>query len=496
MNKPSSLLILLVGSLVALVDAPAGAQGRGGGFGLAERPVVEQFDRDDDGRLDRAERAEARAWLESQPVRGFGRGRGGRGGFGGGRGFAAASPGRALSPDDVQQYPDESLYDLTTLRTIFLQFENDDWENELAAFNNTDVEVPATAIVDGQSYPEVGVHFRGASSFMFVPAGSKRSLNLAFDFVDDDQRLLDYRTLNLLNATSDPTFVRAMLYTHIAQQYLPTPKMNYVRVVINGESWGVYLNAQQFNRDFLRDWFGDTDGARWRIPGSPGGRGGLEYLGEDAEAYKGIYSIRTRDDEESWAALIELCRVLNETPAEGLEAALAPLLDIDGVLQFLALDVALANSDGYWTRASDYNLYRAPNGQFHVVPHDINEGLGIGAIPGGRGRGGRGGGAPSGGISALDPLVALDDTTKPLRSKLLAVPALRERYMAYVREIADLWLDWNTLEPLVRQYQALIADDVGLDTRKLYTTEAFTEDVDDALKRFADQRRAFLLGAP
>ena len=31
-----------------------------------------------------------------------------------------------------------------TLRTLFLQFENADWEQELAAFNNTDVEVPAT----------------------------------------------------------------------------------------------------------------------------------------------------------------------------------------------------------------------------------------------------------------------------------------------------------------------------------------------------------------
>ena len=45
----------------------------------------------------------------------------------------------------------------------------------------------------------------------------------------------------------------------------------------------------------------------------------------------------------------------------------------------------------------------------------------------GRGRGGRG---MFGGASAeLDPLVGLDDTTKPLRSKLLAVPALRERYL-------------------------------------------------------------------
>ena len=37
--------------------------------------------------------------------------------------------------------------------------------------------------------------------------------------------------------------------------------------------------------------------------------------------------------------------------------------------------MALANSDGYWARASDYNLYLDERGRFHVIPHDVNEGL-------------------------------------------------------------------------------------------------------------------------
>jgi hypothetical protein len=39
--------------------------------------------------------------------------------------------------------------------------------------------------------------------------------------------------------------------------------------------------------------------------------------------------------------------------------------------------------------------------------------------------------------------------SKPLRSKLLAVPALRAKYLALVRDIADRWLDWNRIGPLV-----------------------------------------------
>ena len=318
----------------------------------------------------------------------------------------------------MQVFGDEPLYDPDVLRTIFLEFENADWEDELAAFYNTDVEVPAVATVDGRTYPDVGVHFRGASSFMMVPEGSKRSFNLSFDFVNDGQRLLGYRTLNLLNVNSDPTFVRAVFYSHAARQYLPAPKMNYVRVVVNGENWGVYVSAEQFNTDFTRDWFGATAGARWQVPGSPNGRGGMEYLGDDADAYRGIFDIRSRDREASWADLIDMFRVLNQTPADQLERDLGPLLDLDGVLRFLALEVAFVNSDGYWTRASDYSIYQDERGQFHVVPHDVNEAMAEGGILGfGRGRRGGGGAAGQGSGASLDPLVGLADTSKPLRSE-------------------------------------------------------------------------------
>ena len=126
---------------------------------------------------------------------------------------------------------------------------------------------------------------------------------MTFDFVDEKQQLGGYRTLNLLNANGDPTFVRPVLYSEIARQYIPAPKANYVRVVINGESWGVYVNAQQFNKDFTRDYFKSTKGARWKVPGRPGGRGGMEYLGDDASAYKRRYEIKTKDDPKAWAAL-------------------------------------------------------------------------------------------------------------------------------------------------------------------------------------------------
>ena len=500
--------------------------------------LVARFDQNGDKRLDTAERKAARAFLAQEAAEG--RGRRGPGGFRGPRGEGVSpTPGPKVSPGDVKAYPDVPLYDTGVVRTLFLEFENAEWEKELADFNNTDVEVPAKLTVDGKTYSDVGVHFRGMSSFGMVGEGQKRSLNLSLDFVHDKQALGGYRTLNLLNAHEDPSFLRPVLYSHIAREFVPAPKANFVKVVINGESWGVYINEQQYNKDFIQDWFGTSKGARWKAPGSPRGRASLAYLGDDPAAYKTIYEIKTKEDPEAWAALIRLCKTLNETPPDQLVAALSPLLDIDGALRFLALENVLINNDGYWVRTSDYALYRDTQGKFHVIPHDTNEtfakpgGPGGPGFGGGRGRPGgpgfpggpggpgergdrpgeRGPGGPGGpggfggprvdGVK-LDPLVAANDDSKPLISKLLAVPELRQRYLGYVRQIAETWLDWKTLGPIAERYHRLIAAEVAADTRKLSSTEDFQASLvggreggrSIALKFFADERRAYLLGLP
>ncbi|MBM3844715.1 MAG: spore coat protein CotH, partial [Verrucomicrobia bacterium] len=189
--------------------------------------------------------------------------------------------------------------------------------------------------------------------------------------------------------------------------------------------------------------------------------------------------------------------------------------------RFLALENVLVNTDGYWSRASDYNLYRHPSGRFHIIPHDINESFMRPEGPGSRG-GGRGqdrdarppGEAPPvaapNGPAQLSPLVAEKDERKPLLSKLLAVPALRTRYLTHVKQIASQSLDWSQLGTAAERYHSLIAPHVSSDTRKLASTKQFESSLIGpsgseadpgrgapmSLKAFADQRRAFLLSLP
>ncbi len=112
----------------------------------------------------------------------------------------------------------------------------------------------------------------------------------------------------------------------------------------------------------------------------------------------------------------------------------------------------------------------------------------------------------------LDPLVGLDDPSKPLRSKVLAVPKYRDQYLRNMRELADKSLDWNSLGPFVTQAASLIDEAVKTETRKLGSYEAFVAATSAAdtkspepetrgghgamnLKTFATARRQYLLKA-
>jgi hypothetical protein len=185
---------------------------------------------------------------------------------------------------------------------------------------------------------------------------------------------------------------------------------------------------------------------------------------------------------------------------------------------FAAMD---ANQDGAVTRQELKDTFAkwftkwATNTTGELTQMELRDGLNA-ALPrpnfggprGGRGGGGPGGGGTIRGGTELDPLANANDTSKPLLSKMLAVPTLRARYLGYVRDIADKWLDWSRLGPIATQYQALIADELKADTRKLDSFEAFQQGLagdaaqaggargpggETSIKQFADQRRAYLL---
>lgn len=174
---------------------------------------------------------------------------------------------------------------------------------------------------------------------------------------------------------------------------------------------------------------------------------------------------------------------------------------VDEFLRYLALDNLLVNNDGYFLRTSDYHLFQGRDGRFVLIPHDVNETFD--ALEAGSG-------VPESVGIVVDPLWGADHPSKPLLSKLLAVPRLRAKYLAYLREMATTWLDWVRLAPIVKAYRETIQAEVERDTRKHVTNDEFLRGITETSlregacgaerhygqKSFVEARRAYLLRHP
>jgi hypothetical protein len=99
----------------------------------------------------------------------------------------------------------------------------------------------------------------------------------------------------------------------------PLFRLNFVKLVINNENWGVYSNVQQLNGDFFDEWFLNNDGAYWRAEMTAGGLGGfkpggfgegycsMNYLGMDTTSYLKYYNLKSSNIEQPWKKLANAC---------------------------------------------------------------------------------------------------------------------------------------------------------------------------------------------
>ncbi|MCC6541887.1 MAG: CotH kinase family protein, partial [Flavobacteriales bacterium] len=325
--------------------------------------------------------------------------------------------------------PSTGLYAKQTIRTLDLQFAQSSYWNVLTQNYNSQTDIPATLTVDGVVYDSVGVRFKGQTSYSMLPSGSqKRSFNITMDHAIADQDLMGYETLNLNNAFQDASFLREVVYLDLIRDHIPAAKANFVHLNINGASWGLYPNVQQLNSDFLREWYFSNDGSLWRadrpttVPGGPGGWGdgtaALNDLGADTTAYQPYYTLKRSERTDPWEDLVRVCQKLNQTPLAALEDSLERYLDVDRTLWFLASEIAFGDDDGYVYKGKmDYYLYfDAETERMTPLEYDGNSVMKNSAANWG-------------------PFYHADNANYPLLNRMLAVPTMRQRYLAHLRTI-------------------------------------------------------------
>lgn len=382
----------------------------------------------------------------------------------------------------------DGLYDAAVLRTFHLRFAEADWRSRLTANYATAVNLAAELEFEGVRYPGVGIRYKGNTSYFL--SGAKKSLNLEIDFTDPDQHLEGYRTLNLNNAFSDSTLMREPLYFNALRQYAAGPRAGFAQLTINDEDWGVYVLAQQTDGELIREFFGSNRGDRWKAPsggggggggGGPGGGGGgfasgqraLMYLGDDAARYQALYELKKAGSTNAWAHLIHAADLLNNAPAEGFRDRVEEVLAVDRWLWFLAVENVYTDDDSYWNKGADYGIYHEPeSGRLHPLQHDGNESFGTSR-------------------AQLNPLQGVGNPNRPVLSRLLAVPELRQRYLAHLRTVLDESFRVEAIAPLVERHRALIEDALARDTRRGFTMAAFRTAM-TALTNHVRLRHAYL----
>ncbi|MBK8625320.1 MAG: CotH kinase family protein [Saprospiraceae bacterium] len=383
------------------------------------------------------------------------------------------------------------FYDESTVEEIRIYFSQSNYWALMTQNYNAKIDIPCQVKYKDAVLDSVGIRFKGQTSY-FMNNTQKKSFNLSIDAYKD-QKIGGYKTLNLNNAWQDPSFMREVLYYQLIRKHTPAAKANFVRLYINDQDWGIYLNVQQLNKDFLEEWYESNNGINLRADtpdgtassggGGPGGGGAqwgdgtaaFNYLGTDTAQYQKYYTLKSNDsDANPWNELMEACKVLNNSGA-ALESEAPKVFNIDNILWHLAAEIAFVDDDSYVYKGKmDYYLYKdAETNRWQTYDYDGNSAIATNRV-------------------SWSAFYNEAKTNYPLLNKLLAVPAFRQRYLAHLRTILTDLFDETKVNALIDKNDALIRAGVFADAKKATTNAAYTSEI-SVLKNFIKNRKANLL---
>jgi CotH kinase protein/Lamin Tail Domain/Secretion system C-terminal sorting domain len=384
--------------------------------------------------------------------------------------------------------PDNGLYNPDVIKEYYLEFDQSNYWTLLTNAYGSENYIEATLTVDGVVYPQVGVAFKGQTSYMMAQGEDKKSFSIVTDAFVSGQNLEGYNNFNLNNCFDDPSFMKEFFLYYLIDKHIPAARCTYVKLYINGESWGLYPSVQQLNKDFLEEWYLSNDGTNWRAdaPAGTGGGGGggpqwgdgtaaFNYLGDLASDYDSYYTLKTTTQSDPWAPLIQTCDILNNSSNTELPNLLPAVLDIDRTLWFLAIENAFADDDSYIYKGKmDYFCYwELETGRMVPQEYDGNSILADNHL-------------------SWSPFYHADDVDYPLLNKLLNIPIWRQRYLAHMRTIAEDFLNTNTTADLLNYYSEIIDPYVQDDDKKLYSYAQFTTGVSDLIDAVTTRRNTIM----
>jgi spore coat protein CotH len=233
---------------------------------------------------------------------------------------------------------------------------------------------------------DAAIRLRGNNS----RCGDKLQFAIGFNQIDRAGRFHGLRRINLDHGGCNLLEERLAL-SFARDLGLPASCANHARLVVNGAFYGVFLNVEHVNKDFLRRNFGAAF--------------------DDGNLYKSGWELQTNEELNDTADL----RTWNAAPDA---AALARLGDLDEAVVEWAAEAVMPARDNYWLRGWNYYLYHHPERGFLFLPTDLDQ-----AFPG---------------YSAdVGSPTLLPDALQRAAALALADPAWTLRYEQAVRRAVD-----------------------------------------------------------
>jgi hypothetical protein len=229
---------------------------------------------------------------------------------------------------------------------------------------------------DGHRIADIGLRFKGSSSYSVSAETLRRPMRVDFDRFVEGGRFAGIETLNLSNTTFDPSQVREALSFWLFQKLdVPAARTGHALVYLtvagkyDREYLGLYTLIEEVDSHFLKKHFGNSDGLLLK----PAGMRGFAYLGETWEQYRAICSPRGEEPPALCQKVVEFARLIHRADDATFRARIGSLLAVDEFLRHVAVNSATLNFDSFLSTGHNYYIYVNPtDGLMHFIPWDLN----------------------------------------------------------------------------------------------------------------------------
>lgn len=364
------------------------------------------------------------------------------------------------------------FYSIDKIQNIDISFAQGNWRYMLDSLRYNGTELLAGEVeVNGKKFANAGIRYRDGRSF--TPGGRRNGLFIQLSTTDANAAYQNVKAIDLSSALRDPSMVREVIASEIARDYMLAPHANYSKVNINGEYYGLFVNIEVVDENFISNNWGTTTSALFYINPNTGEK-------EDAACRSKYYGNLRHDMKAecfehniqvlkgNWEDLYELTQILNQSP-EQIES----ILDIDKTLWMLAFNNVLLNLYSYTGKAgSSYYLVKDKKGRYIPVLGNLN--LAFGSYKN------TGDGSDLGTVAMiqLDPMLHVGAEAKPLIKVLLSNADYKKRYISHIRTIMEEHLAKSKLRKRAKEIQKLIKVDLINDRNRYYNSDDFGKSLD------------------